>query len=160
MDEQAKKVALRKLTYGLYVVTAIADGEVAAGTVSWLSQASFNPPLIMAGIKADSHLHARIAQSGAFAVSVIGEEQKEMARAFFRASEIVGDRIGGYAFDPGPETGAPVLLDAPVWFEARIRHTYAEGDHTVCIAEVVSAGVHDADASPLVLGNTGWSYGG
>ncbi len=160
MDIQAKKKTLRMLTYGLYVVTAVADGEIAAGTVSWLSQASFEPPLIMAGIKADSRLHARIEASGAFAVSVIGAAQKDMASAFFRPSAIEGDRISGYAFTPGPETGAPVVLNAPAWFEARVRHTFKGGDHTVVVAEVVSAGVHDEAAKPLVLGDTGWSYGG
>lgn len=160
MDVIAKKKALRMLSYGAYVVTAVAGGEVAAGTVSWLSQASFEPPLIMAGVKADSRLHARIESSGAFAVNVVAADQRELASSFFRPSAVEADRINGYAFEPGPETGAPVLLDAPAWFEARVVHTYKGGDHTVVVAEVVSAGVRDADAKGLVLADVGWTYGG
>ena len=46
MDEQAKKTSLRMIPYGLYVLTAEAkDGSVAAATVNWVTQASFQPPL-------------------------------------------------------------------------------------------------------------------
>lgn len=60
MDQEAKKKSLRMITYGLYIL-AVKDGEeLAAGTVNWLSQASFTPPLIMVGVKKDSHLHTLI----------------------------------------------------------------------------------------------------
>src|SRR5437764_7018749 len=51
MDPQAKKVALRAINYGLYVLTAVHDGEYGAAGVNWLSQASFEPPLVMVGVK-------------------------------------------------------------------------------------------------------------
>ena len=38
MDAQAKKVALRAITYGLYVLTAIEGDEVGAAGVNWLTQ--------------------------------------------------------------------------------------------------------------------------
>jgi len=49
-----KKQTLRLLTYGLYILTAAAEGELAGGTITWLSQASFTPPLVMVGVKVDS----------------------------------------------------------------------------------------------------------
>ena len=46
MDPAAKKTALRMIPYGLYVLTAEnADGQTAAATVNWVTQASFEPPL-------------------------------------------------------------------------------------------------------------------
>jgi flavin reductase (DIM6/NTAB) family NADH-FMN oxidoreductase RutF len=36
----------------------------------------------------------------------------------------------------------------------------ARGDHTVFVAEIVNAGLRDADAAPLLLGRTPWNYGG
>ncbi len=35
MDADAKKTALRMIPYGLYVLTAEKDGEIAAATVNW-----------------------------------------------------------------------------------------------------------------------------
>jgi flavin reductase (DIM6/NTAB) family NADH-FMN oxidoreductase RutF len=51
VDSQIKKQTLRLLNYGLYVVTAADKDGVAAGSVNWLSQVSFQPPLVMAAIK-------------------------------------------------------------------------------------------------------------
>lgn len=44
MNLEAKKKVLRSFTYGLYVLTAQDGDEVAAGTVNWVTQASFQPP--------------------------------------------------------------------------------------------------------------------
>lgn len=160
MDAETKKQVLRKLTYGLYVLSAAHQGEPAAGTVNWLSQASFSPPLVMVGVKADSRLHSLIERSGTFAVSILGAGQKDVAQAFFRPSEVKGGKINGYAFQPGPATGAPILTDLPAWFEARVTDAVKRGDHTVFVAEVVEAGVRDPQARPLEMWDTGWFYGG
>ncbi len=69
-------------------------------------------------------------------------------------------KINGYAFEDGPETGAPLLTDTPYWFECRVTDTVARGDHTVYVAEVVNAGVRNAEAVPLLLRDTGMNYGG
>jgi flavin reductase (DIM6/NTAB) family NADH-FMN oxidoreductase RutF len=52
MDKKAEIHALRMIPYGLYVLSAHplnAEDGVYAATVSWLSQASFDPPRIEAG---------------------------------------------------------------------------------------------------------------
>ena len=49
MDQEAKKKALRMLSYGLYVLTDKFEEEIAAGTINWLSQASMHLPLVMGG---------------------------------------------------------------------------------------------------------------
>ncbi|NPA26519.1 MAG: flavin reductase family protein [Chloroflexi bacterium] len=160
MDPQAKKHALRQITYGLYVLTAAHDGDIAAGTVNWLSQASFDPPLVMVAVKRDSRLHDLIEKSGHFAVNILASGQKDLAAAFFRPTKVEDGRINGLAFEPGPKTGAPLLLDAPAWFEARVTDAIRRGDHTVFVAEVINAGVRDPNAQPLTLRETGWFYGG
>jgi len=61
MDANVKKTALRMIPYGLYVLTARGkDDTVAAATVNWVTQASFEPPLVVVGVKTDSHTHAII----------------------------------------------------------------------------------------------------
>jgi len=148
------------LTYGLYVLTAADGQDLAAGTVNWLSQASFTPPLVMVGVKTDSRLHELIERSHSFAVNILAAEQKDVASAFFRPSHVEGDRINGYTFERGPETGAPLLLDLPAWFEARVTDAVSRGDHTVFVAEVINAGLRNPDVRPLVMWDTGWFYGG
>jgi len=160
MDPQAKKLALRAVNYGLYVLTAVDAGAYGAAGVNWLTQASFDPPLIAAAVKSDSDSHAIIGRSGAFAVNVLADDQLDIGKAFFRTTTVEGDTLNGYRFEPGPETGAPLLVDLPWWFEARVTDTVARGDHTVFVAEVVGAGVRDEARTPLLLRSTGMNYGG
>lgn len=160
MDPQEKKVALRAITYGLYVMTAADDGEYAGGGVNWLTQVSFEPPLVAAGVKADSGLHALIERTGTFAVNVLAEDQLEIDKAFFRSTTVEGDRINGHRFERGVASGAPILDEVPYWFECRVTETVTGGDHTVFVAEVVGAGVRDAARTPLNLRTTGMNYGG
>ena len=160
MDPQAKKVALRAINYGLYILTAADGDEYGAAGVNWLTQASFEPPLVVAGVKADSGSAAIIGQTGAFAVSVLAEDQLDIGKAFFRTTTVEGDTMNGYRFERGAETGCPILVDLPYWFEARVTDTVKRGDHSVFVAEVVNAGVRDESATPLLLRSTGMNYGG
>lgn len=160
MDSDQKKVALRAINYGLYVLTARNGDQYGAGGVNWLSQASFDPPLVMAGVKADSGSAAIIGETGAFAVNVLAGDQLDIGKAFFRSTSVEDGKINGYAFTDGPETGAPLLTDTPYWFECRVTDTVARGDHTVYVAEVVNAGVRNPEAVPLLLRDTGMNYGG
>lgn len=160
MDSDQKKLALRAINYGLYVLTARNGDQYGAGGVNWLSQASFDPPLVMAGVKADSGSAAIIGETGAFAVNVLAGDQLDIGKAFFRSTSVEDGKINGYAFTDGPETGAPLLVDTPYWFECRVTDTVARGDHTVYVAEVVNAGVRNAEAVPLLLRDTGMNYGG
>lgn len=160
MDQDAKKKALRLFTYGLYVVTAADGDEVAGGTINWVSQASFAPPLVMLGVKSDSHLHALLERTGKLALNVLGEDQKHIAQDFFKPSKVEGGLLNGQPFEAGPNTGAPLLTQLPAWVEAKVTDTIKRGDHTVVVAEVIDAGVRKSDAKALDMWTTGWFYGG
>ena len=160
MDAQQKKVALRAITYGLYILTARDGDRFAAAGVNWLTQSSFEPPLIAVGVKTDNDSHALIVETGKFAVNVLGDDQLDIAKAFFRTTKVEDGKLNGYTFEDGPETGSPLLLDTPYWWEATLTDTVARGDHTLFVAEVVNAGVRDEGAAPLNLRATGMNYGG
>ncbi len=141
MDPNAKKTALRMIPYGLYVLTAEArDGRVSAATVNWVTQAAFEPPLIVVGVKADSSAHEIIKDANAFALNILGKGQQNTAFAFFKSVEREGDTIGGEAFRSGT-TGAPVLESAPAFIECSLVETIEKGDHSIFVGEVRDAGV-------------------
>ena len=99
MDQDAKKKALRMIPYGIYVMTAEGkDGSVAAATVNWVTQASFAPPLVAVGVKADSGAHAIVKDSGSFVLNVLGKGQQGLAFNFFKSHERDGNSIGGESF--------------------------------------------------------------
>lgn len=160
MDAAQKKLALRAINYGLYVLTSHDGDEITAASVNWLSQASFDPPLVMVGVKADSHSCEMIGRVGSFAVNVLAEDQLDIGKAYFRSTTVEGDLANGYRFTPSPTLGHPLIADLPYWFECRVTDTIARGDHTVFVGEVVDAGVNNEGAVPLLLRSTGMNYGG
>jgi flavin reductase (DIM6/NTAB) family NADH-FMN oxidoreductase RutF len=158
MDPTVRKKTLRLLTYGLYIVTSRDGEEYAAGTITWLSQCSMEPPLVMAGIQQESSLHAAIGNSRAFAVHIIGRSQKNMAMNFFKTTKREGQTLNGHRFESGA-TGSPILADALAWVECRVLEEIRRGDHTIFVAEVVDTGAR-RDEEPLTLREAGFSYGG
>jgi flavin reductase (DIM6/NTAB) family NADH-FMN oxidoreductase RutF len=158
MDASTKKKVLRLIPYGLFVATSRADQKFGAGTINWVTQTSFAPPLVVAAIKADSSLNEVITASRAFALHLLGKNQKDLATAFFKGAQPEGDTLNGFRFENGV-TGSPILLDAPAWFECRVVEELRRGDHTIFVGEVVEAGSR-RDEEPLTLRDTGFFYGG
>ena len=141
MDANVKKTVLRMIPYGLYVLTAKGkDDTVAAATVNWVTQASFAPPLVVVGVKADSQVHATIKESKAFALNVLGKDQGATAFTFFKPAVREGQTVSGEPFRSGT-TGAPVLERAPAFVECRLVESVERGDHSIFVGEVVEAGL-------------------
>ena len=141
MEAAHKKTALRMIPYGLYLLTAeTSDGKVAAATVNWVTQASFEPPLVAVGVKTDSLAHTAIKEVGAFALNVLGKDHKSLAFTFFKPLEREGNSIGGEPFRKG-KAGAPIFENLPAFVECKLVDSVEKGDHSVFVGEVVDAGV-------------------
>src|SRR5262245_13818746 len=93
MNEDAKKKLLRLIPHALYVLTCRTDGKLAASTVSWVTQASFQPPLVALGLKKDSFTFEVVKQAGSFALNFLGHDQKDLAQRFFKHVEPEGHTI-------------------------------------------------------------------
>ena len=142
------------------------DGRISAATVNWVTQASFKPPLVAVGVKADSQIHDIIKSAGNFTLNVLGKGQQGAAYAIFKPAERDGQKISGEPFRAG-RTGAPVLDNTPAFVECRLLTTVEEGDHAIFVGEVVDAGVTQepegrADGATLLLKDLGEKtfYGG
>ncbi len=166
MDAGAKKTALRAIPYGLYVLAAETSSGVTAATVNWVTQASFEPPLVAVGVKKDSAGHAIVKEAGVFALSVLGKGQQGQAFAFFKPAEREGDKIGGEVFRKG-STGAPILSSAVAAIECEVVTTVEEGDHSLFVGRVVDAALQSEisgrpDDATLTLKDLGEKtfYGG
>lgn len=158
MDAAARKRTLRSLSNGMYIVTSSSGSRYGAATVTWLSQASFKPPLVMAAIRPDSHVFKCLVESRAAAVHVLDRDQQEMAFRFFTPTRVLGDTINGEPFTAGV-TSAPILKNAPAYFECLVRRTIVLGDHAIVIFEVVEADCR-REIQPLTVAASPWEYGG
>ena len=159
MDLQAKKIALRKIPHGVYIVGVKQDSQLNAFTATWLTQVSFTPPLVALGMKKDSHSLDMVKHDRVFSVNLLGKDQKAIAEHFVKPATVVGEKLKEVRYRLG-KTGTPVLEEAIAYFECEVREIANErGDHAVLIGEVVEAGVR-TDEPALTLMDTGWHYGG
>jgi flavin reductase (DIM6/NTAB) family NADH-FMN oxidoreductase RutF len=158
MNLESKTSVLRMFQYGLLVVTAWHREDAVASTVTWATQCSFDPPLVVVAVKRGTRTFDVVQAAGAFAINVIGAGQQEIASMFFKHVGIEGGKIGGLPFTTGA-TGSPILAGLPGYLECKVIEFIDRGDHPLFVAEVVEAGVQN-HLLPLSLRDAGWSYGG
>lgn len=155
----ARRTALRMLTNGVYVITARAGERCGAATVTWITQASFRPPLVIAAVRPDSNVFACLRDSGAAAIHLLARHQQDVARRFFAPTRAEDGGINGEPVTPG-RTASPILDCAPAFVECRVRSIQeTPGDHALVVLEVVEA-VCRRRVEPLRLCDTPWEYGG
>lgn len=145
MDADAKKTTLRMIPYGLYVLTAAKDGNIAAATVNWVTQTAFAPPLVVVGVKTDSGAYALIKQARALALNMLGKGQQGLAFAFFKPAQLADGKISGQDFKPG-STGAPILTALPAAVECKVVEIVERGDHHIVVGEVVDVHLNQPPA--------------
>jgi len=153
--------ALRLLSNGVFVLTACAGDRLHAATISWVSQVSIQPPLVLVALRRNSHLAQVVRQGRRFALNILAADQAKVAEKFFGfvSEPLTTETLMGFAYRAGPGR-CPLLTEGLAWLECRLdAEPQAPGDHTLMLGEVTGAGVRRADA-PMVLWNTPWSYGG
>lgn len=159
LDEKAKKAMLLNIPHGLYIC-GVKDGDNLNGfTVSWVTQSSFQPPMVVACVKQDSGSHAMIKNTNVFAISFLEAGQKDLAAKFFKPQSRVGDKLADVEFTTGAQTGCPIITDSLGYVECKVVGSVEDGDHTVFVGEVIGAGIHQP-GKQLLLESTGWKYGG
>ena len=142
MNADHKKSVLRMIPYGIYVLTADdGKGTISAATVNWVTQTAFAPPLVVVGVKTDSGTYQTVKAAQAFALNMLGKDQKSLAFTFFRPADVSEGKISGQSYRRGT-TGAPVLIDVLGAIECRLSSIVEQGDHHIVVGEVVDAHLH------------------
>jgi flavin reductase (DIM6/NTAB) family NADH-FMN oxidoreductase RutF len=160
MDAAVKQTVLRHFPYGLYVVTVTAGGEEHGMTANWVTQAAFDPPMIVIAVENTSKTIGMIRDAHYFGVSLLAAGQRDLAGKLGRSSDQAPHKLKGIRTKPAPVSKTPVLADALGWVECRAVASLPAGDHTVVLGEVVEAGVENAAAQPLTLHEAGLKYSG
>lgn len=158
LDPDAKRATLRMFTYALYVVTTVDGEERGAFTANWLSQASFDPPLVMVSVEADSHSLPIIRSSGRFLINVLESGQRDLAGHFGKKHRHAGDKLADMSHHAS-ETGLPVLDDALSYVVCDVTGEIDAGDSVVVIGEVVEAKVL-REGTPLTMAEAGFRHAG
>lgn len=128
--------AFGKMTYGIYVLTTFYEDQINAMIASWVSQVSFDPPLMMVAIHPSRYSHRLIEKSRCFALQIPAKNQGEYLFRFKGPDPAA--KFDGIQWTKG-KTGCPILNHCVAYVECRVRDSYNPGNHTLFIGEVVDA---------------------
>jgi len=144
----------RRLSVGVYVI-GVAEGERrGAFTAAWVTQASFNPPLLVVSVNPQNASYSILRGGGAFTVNVLKRGQFELARRFGTHSGRDQYKLADVRWHPGLR-GAPVLDDALAYFDCELAQSVPAGDHELVVGRVAGGRVLDPDAAPMQYAETG-----
>src|SRR5262249_22748577 len=159
MDPQIRKKTLRLFSNGVYIITSSSGDRYGGATVTWGSQASFKPPLVMAAIRTESNVFPCMQESKVAAIHPVGPGQTDAAQRFFTATKVENGCMNVEPFRRGA-TSVPILESAPAYIECKVRRIFDDiGDHAIVILEVIEAECHNG-ARPLTVAESPWEYGG
>ncbi len=136
---------LAHLTYGIYVLTTHYRDVINGMIASWVTQISYEPPLVLVAIHPNRYSHELAQQSGCFALHSIATDQNELLARFKGPDP--AEKFAGLSWKQGV-TGCPVLSDCIGVMECEIIHQLAPGNHSLFIGKVVHAGFN-GPATPL-----------
>jgi flavin reductase (DIM6/NTAB) family NADH-FMN oxidoreductase RutF len=144
--------AVRYLTHGVYVLGSRRGRQSNAMTASWVMQSSERPVCVAVAVRDDRYTHDLIVESTTFALSVLREDQVDVATYFSETSGEYHDKLVGipYGLTPG---GSPFLLDCLAYLDCKVLDTMRAGDHTIIVGEVTAGDVLD-DSYPLIYDPT------
>jgi len=153
-----RHACLRLFSYGLYAVTVRRGDEHAAFTANWLTQVSFDPPLLALSVENDSHSMTLIRASGIFTVNVLPRGATETAGTLGRRWAKVPDKLERVGWDAGPN-GCAVLHEALGYLECAVAAAVPAGDSTLFVARITGAGLL-RDGPPLLMADTPFKHAG
>ncbi len=151
---------LRQLPYGLYVVgvRGRGNGDMNALAASWVTQCSFEPPLLMVAVHKPSRTYDLVKSGRVFSLNLLDKKERHLIRTLERPFRSAGDKLGkvGHVEE---DTGAPILRHAFAYLECKVRAIYEPGDHALVVGEVVHA-VLRSDGKSLQCSDLKWHYAG
>jgi flavin reductase (DIM6/NTAB) family NADH-FMN oxidoreductase RutF len=163
-DRQRRRV-LWALPTGLYLIGSRNGDSVNLMTANLVVQVCLEPKLVAVAVEVGSVTADLTARGGAFAVSILARQDKDVVRRFVKpVHDVVRDAAGSVTVMSGHEVREigearlPVLAAAAGYLECTVVRQDPLGSHTLFIGEVGEVGGEPADV--LRMEDTRMHYGG
>lgn len=125
---------------GVAVLTCGGAEDVEGVTVSTLTLASVNPPMVSVALRRESRALRALLSARTFVANGLGAHQRGLAEHFARRRRVSGvGQLAREAWWGQTEGGVPVLDGAVGWLACRVHRTVDVGDHELVLAQVERA---------------------
>ncbi|MEN9506372.1 MAG: hypothetical protein RI958_2298 [Actinomycetota bacterium] len=156
MIDPTIKRCLGQMMKGVEVVGAHHEGVTRAYCSHWVSQVSFEEPVVMASVSPKHDTHPLMVASNEFTVSVLAGDQVGVGQYFSypgRKFRYIADEY----LTTVPGTELPVVRDCIAWLRCQIFQQTTMLDHDLFFARVVEVGAGRLKDPPLLYSSRlGW----
>ena len=111
-------------------------GAVAGLTASSFVTLSFEPPMVMFALQQHADSYVSIVSSKAFGVSLLGNEQSQIASLFATKGR---EKIERTSFSVGGKLNVPLIRDSLAEIECLTSQVFVSGDHAIIVGLVEAA---------------------
>jgi flavin reductase (DIM6/NTAB) family NADH-FMN oxidoreductase RutF len=137
VDPDSLRSALRRWATGVTVVTSEYNGLRHGMTVNSFTSLSLSPPLVMVSLEQKTRTHNLVRQSSSFGVTILSEEQQQIADRFAGRDTENIDRFKGLEIIK-LVSGAPFLAGGLSFLDCRVVSIQGVGTHSIFIGEVIA----------------------
>ena len=134
--------ALRKLSYGLYIISSKKGDRFNGQIANTVFQVTSEPPTISVCINKQNLTHEFIEESGVFTASILSKEtpMKFIGHFGFKSGREI-DKFKDVEYKLGV-TGAPIVIENTIgYLEGEVINSLDVGTHTVFIGRIIDAGI-------------------
>jgi flavin reductase (DIM6/NTAB) family NADH-FMN oxidoreductase RutF len=147
---------LGRFASGVGVVTTAGAGgsraELGGMTATAFTSLSLDPPMVLVCVRRAATILPKVLAAQAFAVTVLGEDQRDLSALFAASDPTALDRCG---WRPSPVTGSPILDDGVLYVDCTVADIHPGGDHVILVGLVRDLDAGRGGAPPLL-----WFRGG
>lgn len=139
---------LERIVNGVAVVTSKRETDINGLSVAWMTQVSDSPPLVMVCVGKEKYTHELIDDSGVFAINILSERQKDVAKLFGLQSGRTINKFNEIDYDL-KKSGAPILKDCLAYVDCTVHKSIDVGDTTLFVGEILEAAINNGE-KPLI----------
>jgi flavin reductase (DIM6/NTAB) family NADH-FMN oxidoreductase RutF len=162
MIDRDIKQCLGQMMKGVEVVGAAHDGVKRLYTSHWVSQVSFEEPIVMASVSPKHDTHPLMVASGEFSVSLLAADQISEGQYFSYPAHKMKYVAGEYVTDwPNRTDGPPIVANSIAWMRCETFEVTPMKDHELFFARVVEVIPNRLKDPPLLYSSRlGWRVTG
>jgi flavin reductase (DIM6/NTAB) family NADH-FMN oxidoreductase RutF len=150
--------AIGRIASGVYIVTSILDGQRDGMLTTFLSQTSFEPPMLVFAVKKERPILKELTDGRNFAVNVLSKSNMDVFKNFAKPHTDGLDRFENLAVEKD-QFGSPTFKDAVAYLSCAVQKHVDSGDHVLIMGEILGGSLLQGENEPMVhLRKNGFGY--
>lgn len=141
------KPALFKISYGLFIISAIDRHKLNGQCANTVFQITSEPATVAIGINKQNYTHQFIEASGLVGISILGKQGHNLVRKFGYQSGRNTDKFSDVSYRIGA-SGVPILNDAIAFLEGKVVNKMDCGTHSLFLLDITEGDL-TVNAEPM-----------